>query len=63
MAARNRYMDGELDIWPSETDMWLENQIYDLRNRHVAGESNIGPQICGWRVRYRASETNVWLES
>jgi hypothetical protein len=36
----------------SETDMWLESQIY-------------GPQkqICGWRVRYKASETDMWLES
>jgi hypothetical protein len=36
----------------SETDMWLESQIY-------------GPQkqICGRRVRYRASETYMWLES
>jgi hypothetical protein len=36
-----------------------------LRNRHVAGESDIEPQkqICGCRVRYMASESDKWLES
>ncbi len=64
---RNRYVAGESDIgpqkhicgwrvryciWPSETDMWLESQIYGLRNRYVAGEPDI------W-----TSETDLWLES
>ncbi len=32
-----------------------------FRNIYVAGESDIGPQkqICGRRVRYRASETDM----
>ncbi len=54
----------------SETDMWLESQIYGPqkqirgwrasymapRNRYVAGEPDIGSQkqICGWRARYMA---------
>jgi hypothetical protein len=52
MALRNRYVAGEPDIWPSEIDMWLGSQIY-------------GPQkqICGWRVIYMASETDMWLKS
>ncbi len=38
--------------------MWLESQIYDLRNRYLNGMS-----ICDWRVKYMASETDMWLES
>ncbi len=46
MALRNRYVARESDIWPSETDMWLESQIYGTQK-----------QLCGWRVEYMALET------
>ncbi len=78
MALRNRYVAGESDIGPqkqicgwrvsyiaSETDMWLESQIWCHTNRYVAGEKDIWLQrhICGWRVRYMASERDMWLKS
>jgi hypothetical protein len=57
---RNRYV-----ALAAGTDMWLESKVNGLRNRYVAGESDIGPQkqICGWRVIYMASETDMWLKS
>ncbi len=48
---RSRYVAGEPDIGPSETDMWRARYMA-LRNRYVAGEPDIRP-----------SETDMWLES
>jgi hypothetical protein len=41
--------------------LWLENQIYGLRNRYVVGESDVWlqKQMYSLRVRFMASETDM----